>query len=62
LACLVAAAAAELQALIPPTAGIGRRIVATPRTERLFDLYKIYVLAGRPGSGCSQGKPNIRHQ
>ena len=27
-----------------------RRIVATPRTERLFDLYKIYVLAGRPGS------------
>jgi hypothetical protein len=24
--------------------------VATPRTERLFDLYKIYVLAGRPGS------------
>jgi hypothetical protein len=30
--------------------GIERRIVATPRTERLFDLYKIYVLAGRPGS------------
>ena len=28
----------------------GRRIAATPRTERLFDLYKIYVLAGRPGS------------
>jgi hypothetical protein len=27
-----------------------RRIVATPRTERLFDLQKIYVLAGRPGS------------
>jgi hypothetical protein len=27
-----------------------RRIVATTRTERLFDLYKIYVLAGRPGS------------
>ena len=27
-----------------------RRIIATPRTERLFDLYKIYVLAGRPGS------------
>lgn len=27
-----------------------RRIVATPRTERLFDLYKVYVLAGRPGS------------
>ena len=27
-----------------------RRIVASPRTERLFDLYKIYVLAGRPGS------------
>jgi hypothetical protein len=27
-----------------------RRVVATPRTERLFDLYKIYVLAGRPGS------------
>jgi hypothetical protein len=27
-----------------------RRIVSTPRTERLFDLYKIYVLAGRPGS------------
>ena len=24
--------------------------MATPRTERLFDLYKIYVLAGRPGS------------
>jgi len=24
--------------------------VATRRTERLFDLYKIYVLAGRPGS------------
>jgi hypothetical protein len=29
---------------------VDRRIVATPRTERLFDLYKIYVLAGRPGS------------
>ena len=29
---------------------IDRRIVASPRTERLFDLYKIYVLAGRPGS------------
>jgi hypothetical protein len=29
---------------------IDRRIVATPRTERLFDLYKIYVIAGRPGS------------
>jgi hypothetical protein len=29
---------------------IERRIVATPRTERLLDLYKIYVLAGRPGS------------
>ena len=29
---------------------IERRIVATRRTERLFDLYKIYVLAGRPGS------------
>ena len=29
---------------------VGRRIVATRRTERLFDLYKIYVLAGRPGS------------
>jgi hypothetical protein len=27
-----------------------RRIVATPRTERLFNLYKIYVLAGRPAS------------
>jgi hypothetical protein len=27
-----------------------RRIVATTRTERLFDLYKIYVLVGRPGS------------
>src|SRR5580700_8791489 len=27
-----------------------RRIVATPRTERLLDLYKTYVLAGRPGS------------
>jgi hypothetical protein len=27
-----------------------RWIVATPRTERLFDLYKIYGLAGRPGS------------
>src|SRR5215469_13249836 len=31
---------------------IDRRIVATPRTERLFDLYKIYVLAGRPGSAA----------
>jgi hypothetical protein len=29
---------------------IDRRIVATPWTERLFNLYKIYVLAGRPGS------------
>jgi hypothetical protein len=29
---------------------IDRRIVASPRTERLFDLYKVYVLAGRPGS------------
>jgi hypothetical protein len=29
---------------------LDRRIVAGPRTERLFDLYKIYVLAGRPGS------------
>jgi hypothetical protein len=27
-----------------------RRIVASPQMERLFDLYKIYVLAGRPGS------------
>jgi hypothetical protein len=27
-----------------------RRVVATLQTERLFDLYKIYVLAGRPGS------------
>ena len=26
---------------------VERRIVATRRTERLFDLYKIYVLAGR---------------
>jgi hypothetical protein len=35
-----------------------RRIVATPRTERLFDLYKIYVLAGRPGSAeASQRGP-----
>ena len=30
--------------------GTERRIVATSHTERLFDLYKIYVLAGRPGS------------
>ncbi len=30
--------------------GMERRIVAARRTERLFDLYKIYVLAGRPGS------------
>jgi hypothetical protein len=30
--------------------GLERRVVATTRTERLFDLYKIYVLAGRPGS------------
>jgi hypothetical protein len=30
--------------------GVDRRVVATTRTERLFDLYKIYVLAGRPGS------------
>jgi hypothetical protein len=29
---------------------LDRRIVASARTERLFDLYKIYVLAGRPGS------------
>jgi hypothetical protein len=29
---------------------IDRRIVASSRTERLFDLYKVYVLAGRPGS------------
>src|SRR5215471_11477874 len=29
---------------------VDRRIVATPQTERLLDLYKIYVLAGRPGS------------
>ena len=29
---------------------VDRRIVASPRTERLFNLYKIYVLAGRPGS------------
>jgi hypothetical protein len=29
---------------------IERRVVASPRTQRLFDLYKIYVLAGRPGS------------
>jgi len=27
-----------------------RRIVASPQTERLFDLYKIYALTGRPGS------------
>ena len=29
---------------------LDRRIVASPQTERLFDLYKIYALAGRPGS------------
>lgn len=29
---------------------IDRRVVASPRTERLFDLQKIYSLAGRPGS------------
>ncbi len=29
---------------------LDRRIVASPQTERLFDLYKIYALTGRPGS------------
>jgi len=29
---------------------LDRRIVASPQTERLFDLYKIYSLTGRPGS------------
>jgi len=29
---------------------LDRRIVASSQTERLFDLYKIYALAGRPGS------------
>jgi hypothetical protein len=29
---------------------LDRRIVASHQTERLFDLYKIYSLAGRPGS------------
>jgi hypothetical protein len=29
---------------------LDRRIVATPRIERLFDLFKVFVLAGRPGS------------
>lgn len=29
---------------------LARRIVASPKTERLFDLQKIYSLAGRPGS------------
>lgn len=27
-----------------------RRIVASPQTERLFDLQKVYSIAGRPGS------------
>jgi hypothetical protein len=27
-----------------------RRIIASPQTERMFDLQKIYSLAGRPGS------------
>ena len=27
-----------------------RACVASPQTERLFDLYKIYALTGRPGS------------
>lgn len=29
---------------------LDRRIVASSQTERLFDLYKIYALTGRPGS------------
>ena len=29
---------------------LDRRIVASPQTERLFDLQKVYSLAGRPGS------------
>jgi hypothetical protein len=29
---------------------LDRRIVASPQTERLFDLQKLYSLAGRPGA------------
>jgi hypothetical protein len=33
-----------------------RRIVASAQTERLFDLQKVYSLAGRPGSANSQAR------
>jgi hypothetical protein len=33
-----------------------RRIVASAQTERLFDLQKIYSLAGRPGSADAQAR------
>jgi hypothetical protein len=36
-----------------------RRIVASPHTERLFDLQKIYSLAGRPGSAGAYD-PDVR--
>jgi len=35
--------------------GLERRIIASPQTERLLDLEKVYSLAGRPGSPDPRG-------
>jgi hypothetical protein len=38
--------------------GLERRIIASPQTERLLDMEKVYSLAGRPGSpGPRDGGP-----
>jgi hypothetical protein len=39
--------------------GLERRIVASPQTERLLDVEKVYSLAGRPGSAGARdwGRP-----
>lgn len=33
-----------------------RRIVASPQTERLFDLRRVYSLVGHPGSADAYGR------
>jgi hypothetical protein len=35
---------------------LNRRIVASPQTERLFDLQKVYSLVGRPGSASTSDR------
>jgi hypothetical protein len=35
--------------------GLERRIIASPQTQRLLDVEKVYSLAGRPGSAHARG-------